>query len=555
MHMNSGNAIALGLFLFPAMSVSCQPTEANKSNPNIILILSDDMGYSDIGCYGGETQTPNLDALASEGVRFSQFYNAARCCPTRASLLTGLYPHQAGVGYMTAKLGQSEAYQGHIKKDVQTIAGYLKDRGYTTLHVGKWHVGGPENNTMPCDKDFDKAWAPVGRVNYWNTEKVYENGQIRPVNSEEQKYLTDIEGDKALEYIQYADTKEQPFFMYLAFNAAHWPLHAKPKDIARYRGKFRKGWNTLQKERIHRLDSIGLVNAVDPFMVKDPSVPDWGSIPENDKYPGYHAVTSPQHDQDDWDLKMAVYAAQIDCMDQNIGRIISKLKELGEFENTLILFLQDNGACAEGIGKNEPYVPGTPESYVAYGLPWADLGNTPFKMYKHFLHEGGISTPFIIYWPNGIDDHRKGTIEKESFGHLIDVIPTCLDAAGVKNLQDFPSLEGQSLLEVINGKAENSGRQIFWEHEGNRAVRKGDWKLVSRYSDDYRYFNAWGWEKEPRTEEWELYNIREDRWEFNDVSAEHPELVNEMKNEFLHWGEQVGVIPRKEIIKGSKFKM
>lgn len=221
-------ALNLSFFAFHSLA---------HSRPNIIVILSDDMGYSDIGCYGGEIQTPNLDALASNGVRFSQFYNTARCCPTRASLLTGMYPHQAGIGYMTARLGQSEAYQGHIKKEIKTIADYFKEIGYTTLHIGKWHVGGPENKTMPCDKGFDKAWAPLEIVNYWNTKQVYENGQIRPIKAEEQKYLTDAEGDKALEYIEYARQKDNPFFMYLAFNAAHWPLHAKQEDINKYRGK------------------------------------------------------------------------------------------------------------------------------------------------------------------------------------------------------------------------------------------------------------------------------------------------------------------------------
>lgn len=522
--------------------------------PNVIVILSDDMGFSDIGCYGGEIQTPNLDNLASNGVRLTQFYNAARCCPTRAALLTGLYPHQAGVGFMTGKLGNTPAYQGYIKKEVKTIASYLKEAGYATYHVGKWHVGDAGNQTLPLDKGFDKAWMPVGRVNYWNTEKVYEDGSIRPLKMEEKKYLTDVEGDKAVEYLELAKGDARPFFMYLAFNAAHWPLHAKKEDIDKYRGNYLKGWNALQKERIKRIAALGLAPEIDAALTADESIPAWSAIPEKDRFPGYHAVTSGEHDQDDWDLKMSVYAAQIDCMDQNIGRVVNKLKELGAFDNTIIIYLQDNGACGEGIGKNDPHEPGKPESYLAYGLPWANLSNTPFRMYKHFLHEGGISTPFIFHWPNGLKKENQGKVVTEGFGHLIDIIPTCLDAAGVYNTEKFQSLEGQSLLGLINEDTENTDRTLFWEHEGNRAIRQGDWKLVSRYANDYRYFKAWGWEKEPRKKEWELYNIRNDRWELNELSEKHPEVVEKLTDEYLLWYKKVGAIPREVVIRNSTYE-
>ncbi len=549
MKKNSYQLIFIGLFLsFQAYS------QTKNERPNIIVILSDDMGYSDIGCYGGEAETPNLDKLASEGVRFSQYYNAARCCPTRASLLTGLYPHQAGIGFMTGKLGDTPAYQGYIKKEVKTIGDYFKEIGYTTIQVGKWHVGDQKNHTMPLDKGFDMSWSPTARVNYWNTEECYENGEIRKLNQDEKIYLTDLEGDKAIEYMEQASQSEAPFMMYMAFNAAHWPLHAKQKDIDKYRGRFLLGWEELQKERIRKIDSIGLVAYKSPELIKDESVPDWDSIDQGDIYPAYHAVSSDQHDQDDWDLQMAVYAAQIDCMDQNIGKIIDKLKELGQYENTVILFLQDNGACAEGTGKNDTNTPGGPDSYISYGLPWANLSNTPFKMYKHFVNEGGISTPYIFHWPKGLHKKQKGTIVKNSFGHLIDIIPTCLDAAGEYAPESHKSLEGQSLLPVIQGDADNSDRTIFWEHEGNRAIRKGDWKLVSRYSDDFRFFKDWGWKKEPRSKEWELYNISEDRWELNDLSDEKPELVKALKEEYQSWYTKVGAVPRKEIIKGSNLK-
>lgn len=540
-------ALIVLVFCFSATS------KQKNEKPNVIVILSDDMGYSDIGCYGGEINTPNLDKLAVNGIRFSQYYNAARCCPTRASILTGIYPHQAGMGYMARQLGDTPSYQGYIKWGTKTIADYFKEVGYTTIQVGKWHVGHPENKTMPCERGFDMAWATHKRIHYWNEEWCYENGEIRNLNSEEKGYLTDTQGKKAIEFVEKACQKDQPFMMYLAFDAAHWPLHAKPEDIDKYRGKFMAGWDELQKERIRRLDSIGLVPYVSPDLISDDAVPAWETIAPGDKYEGYHAVSSGRHDQDDWDLQMAVYAAQIDCMDQNIGKLISKLKELDEYENTIIIFLQDNGGCAEGIGKDDPNAPGGPDSYQAYGLPWANLSNTPFKMYKHFLHEGGISTPFIFHWPNGINKDQNGKIVKESFGHLIDVIPTCLDAAGV-DVNEMKNLEGQSLLSVLQGKADNSNRTIYWEHEGNRAIRKGDWKLVSRYSDDYKYFEHWGWNKEPRKKEWELYNIREDRWELNDLSDEKPELLNAMIEEYQVWYNNVGAVPRKEVIKGSNQK-
>jgi len=526
-------------------------TDKITERPNIIVILADDMGFSDPGCYGGEINTPNLDGLASNGLRFSQFYNAARCCPTRASLLTGLYPHQAGVGYMTGKLGETLSYQGFLRKDRQTIAEMLSETGYSTLHVGKWHVGNEKSNTTPCERGFDRGWAPWAKVNYWNMEQVYEDGEIRELKDEEMKYLTDVTGDKAIEYIEYADEKEAPFFMYLAFNSAHWPLHAKPEDIARYRGKFMKGWDELRLERIQRIESMGLLTGTDPEKTVNPFVPSWDEVPEGNFFPGYHAMTSDQHDQDDWDSKMAVYAAQITCMDENIGRIMDKLKKLGQFDNTLIMYLQDNGGCAEHIGKNDTLYPGGPDSYNAYHLPWAYLSNTPFRMYKHFLHEGGISTPFIVHWPEGMPDDRKGMIEKLSLGQLVDILPSCLDAAGVEDAGlDYP-LEGQSLIGVIKGIEENSGRQLFWEHEGNRAVRKGDWKLISRYEDDVLYFERWEFPVDRRTQEWELYNIADDRWELNELSLAHPEIVEELRKDYEQYYQRIGALPRKEVIKGS----
>ncbi|MEN0054940.1 MAG: arylsulfatase [Mucilaginibacter sp.] len=525
-----------------------------KKQPNIILILADDMGFSDIGCYGGLINTPNLDELAAGGIRFTQFYNGARCCPTRASLLTGLYAQQAGIGYMTEKLGKTEAYQGHIRKEVKTVADYMKVVGYTTMQVGKWHVGNVPNRTMPMDKGFEKAWTQMAKVDYWNPSQIYIDGKVVKPQTKPGDYLTDTEGDEAIADIDYAKQQQKPFFMYLAFNSAHWPLHAKPQDIAKYRGKFMKGWDALQADKIKKLNSIGLIQAIDRKKIKDPALPAWTSYPKADAFPGYHPVTSPNHDQDDWDLQMSVYAAQIDNMDQNIGRLVAKLKAEGIYENTIIMFLQDNGACAEAIGKNDANIPGTPGSYVAYGLPWANLSNTPFKMYKHFVHEGGISTPFIFHWPAGLANSRKGAIEKNNIGHIIDLVPTCIDAAGDYSKDKYPNLEGQSLLSAINGTTKNNERTLYWEHEGNRAIRFGDWKLVSRYEGDFKYFMNWGWKKTPRTTEWELYNIKTDRWELNDVAAQHKDLVASMIKKYGEWYTRVEALPFINLIKGSKFE-
>jgi arylsulfatase A-like enzyme len=232
---------------------------------------------------------------------------------------------------------------------------------------------------------------------------------------------------------------------------------------------------------------------------------------------------------------------------------VSRLKELGLYDNTVIMYLQDNGACAEGIGKNDENPPGGPDSYIAYNLPWAHLGNTPFTMYKHFVHEGGISTPFIFHWPAGLAESQKGTIERESFGHLIDIVPTCMDLAGIEGQSfDYP-LEGQSLLGVVKGSEDNSTRKVCWEHEGNRAIRKGDWKLISRYENDYRYFEQWEFPKKPRQQEWELYNVKKDRWELNECAQEYPEIVDELKKEYEEYYQRIGAVPRMEIIEGSKF--
>ena len=507
---------------------------AGAARPNIIIILSDDMGYSDLGCYGGEIATPNLDALAAGGLRFTQFYNTARCCPTRASLLTGLYPHQAGVGYMTdraeysAKRMVNEWYQGDLRQDVVTIAEVLKGGGYGTYAVGKWHVtkniepGRPQDN-WPLQRGFDRYYGVIpGATNFFapghlsrdNTRLDYREDPEYPVKD---YYATDAFNDHAVRFVtEHAQQKpDRPFFLYLAHTAAHWPMHAKPQDIAKYRGKYDGGYTPIRQARLERMRRLGLL---DPQWGLSPQFGDWAKV-----------------ERKDWEARcMEVYAAMIDCMDQGIGRLVAALKANGQFENTLIFFLQDNGGCAEEIGrhppaaKGPPPMPGTGDTWIGYGEAWANVSNTPFRYYKHYVHEGGIATPLIAHWPNGIK--RRGELETQP-GHLIDLMATAVDVSRApypteRKGRPVPPMEGRSLVPAFSGRT-IAREAIFWEHEGNRALRLGDWKLVS---------------KEP-TGPWELYNLRADRSELHDLAASEPARVREMVATWEQWAKRTHATP------------
>ena len=519
------------------------------SKPNILLILNDDMGYSDIGCYGGEIETPNLDRLAQNGIRFSQFYNTARCSPSRASLLTGLHPHQTGIGVLTYNMGP-EGYAGNLNRRCVTIAEALKASGYRSYLSGKWHVAG--NLTQPTDswplqRGFDEFYGTIiGAGSFYDPNTLTRgNTNIEHEARQPDFFYTDAISDNAVEFIRKHRREHagQPFFEYVAYTAPHWPLHAHDQDIAKYKGRFDQGWDRLREQRLERLVKSGILDQAWPLSDRDPTQPPW---------------TKARHKE--WLLRcMEVYAAQIDCMDQGIGRILKTLEETGQLDNTLIIFLSDNGACAEDIPEgltvdelvnklmiakeftrsgepvhfgNDPSVmPGPEDTYQSYGRAWANLSNSPFRLYKHWIHEGGISTPLIMHWPAGRGE-RNGV--RHTPGYLPDIMATILDVTRTTypdhwKGQPIEPLEGTSLLPAMS-KELPSRPPMFWEHEGNAAVRIGKWKLVRKYPDP-----------------WELYDMELDRTELSDVSAQHPERVKEMLAQYEAWANRCGVIPKERV--------
>ncbi|MCE9545787.1 MAG: arylsulfatase [Planctomycetia bacterium] len=495
--------------------------------PNIVVILADDMGFSDIGCYGSEIMTPNLDKLAAGGLRFTQFYNTGRCCPTRAALLTGLYSHQAGVGHMTdTKAGKSlPGYVGHLNHRCLTIAEALAPAGYHTLMAGKWHVGG-DDGMWPVDRGFDHYYGIIGgAANYFRPGTgrwgplALDHKVVQPEGPN--YYTTDAFTDYALKFVKDAAKQDdRPFFLYLAYNAPHWPLQARPEDIEKYRDTYRQGWDALRDARHAKQIELGLLDKSWPLTPRDATAPAWDKMAKAK--------------QADAALRMAVYAAQVDRMDQQIGRVVSTLKELGRLDNTLILFLSDNGGCAEGgtFGFGEIQTgdgaPGSADTFASYGLAWANASNTPFRRYKHWVHEGGIATPLVAHWPAGIKQHGALT---NQLGHLIDIMPTSLELAGAKypaahDGKQLIPLEGHSLAAVLQGAAAADRGPVFWEHEGNRAVRRGSWKLVAEHGRP-----------------WELYDLQQDRTELHNMAADHPDTVAEMKTAYEAWASRANVLP------------
>jgi arylsulfatase A-like enzyme len=511
---------------------------AAETRPNIIVILSDDIGYSDLGCYGGEIATPNLDALAAGGLRFTQFYNTARCCPTRASLLTGLYPHQAGVGYMTdraeysAKAMINEWYAGDLRPDTATIAEALRGNGYGTYAVGKWHVTkdieeGKSQHNWPLQRGFDRYYGVIpGAANFFTPAHLTrDNTRIKfdadPEYPSKDFYLTDAFSDHAVRYVnEHAkQSAAKPFFLYLAYTAAHWPMHAKPADIAKYKGKYDAGYTPIRQARLEKMQQLGILDRSWPL---SPQFGDWSKV-----------------ERKDWEARcMEVYAAMIDNMDQGIGRLMGALRANGQFENTLILYLQDNGACAENIGRNPggakgkksgpPPMPGPADTYMGYGEAWANVSSTPFRLYKHYVHEGGIGTPLIAHWPRGIT--RKGQLEHQP-GHLIDIMATAVDLGGgrypaERDGKKVQPMEGRSLVPAFAGRPIQR-EALFWEHEGNRALRIKDWKLVAKGSDG----------------PWELYDMKTDRTEMKNLAGAQPERVKEMVATWDRWAARTHAVP------------
>jgi arylsulfatase A-like enzyme len=498
--------------------------QASKGRPNIVLIMADDMGFSDIGCYGGEVNTPNLDRLAAGGLRFTQFYNAARCCPTRASLMTGLYPHQAGIGHMVGDKGYP-AYQGYLNERCVTIAEALKLGGYRTMMSGKWHVG-EERPHWPVDRGFDRYYGIIsGGANYFDISKTKAPGVKRTMAIDDKPfvpkpgsfYMTDAFSENAVKFIGEHGRSPEPFFLYLPYTAPHWPLHAWPADIAKYKGKYLKGWDRLREERHERMIKMGLVSRKWKMSPRDTATWPW----DNEK------------NKELLDLKMAVYAAQIERMDYGIGRVLEKIKDIGVQENTLVMFLADNGGCAEGgpVGfdnRKNGLPPGGVDSYMSYGLSWANASNTPFRRYKHWVHEGGIATPLIACWPAVIKDGGSLT---HQVGHIIDIMATCLDVAGIEYPRTYKGreligLEGKSLLPIFKSRERPGHKVLYWEHEGNRAVRQGKWKLVAAHGKP-----------------WELYDLEADRTELNNLADKYPEKVQQLLAMYESWARRCGVLP------------
>jgi arylsulfatase len=535
----------------------CAALGRAADRPNILLILSDDMGYSDIGCYGGEIATPNLDALAAGGLRFTQFYNGARCCPTRASLLTGLYPHQAGMGFMVRRV-DAPGYRGDLSPQAATLAEVLHAGGYRTGMVGKWHVAQshtPKNITnWPVQRGFDRFYGTIrGFGSFYDPETLTrQNTFITPANDAEYKpalyYYTDAISDNAVAFLRESAGSQQAFFLYVAYTAAHWPLQAPEQDIAKYRGKYNGGYDATRRARFERLKQLGLVDAQ---WAPAPTIGKWDEVKNKA-----------------WEARcMETYAAMIDNMDQGIGRIMAQLKQDGRLDNTLVLFLQDNGACAERNGrqpvkqpapkglrplrpdelqtKNAPpmqtrdgrwvksgpdVMAGPADSYVGYGEAWANVANTPFREYKHWVHEGGISTPLIAHWPAGIDPSRRGKFETQP-GHIIDIMATCVELSGAMyprtlHGETIKPMEGVSLAPAFAGRPLARKQPLFWEHESNRAVRDGRWKLVAM-------------EDQP----WELYDMTADRTEMHDLAAKQPEIVRELAAAWDRWAQRADVLP------------
>ncbi len=533
--MNRRNFLQLTAASALAGCSATTPEAAPDERPNIVIIMADDMGFSDIGPYGGEIDTPTLDYLAANGLRFKQFYNTARCCPTRAALLTGVYQHQAGVGQMISDMGHP-AYQGYLNDRCVTIAEALKPAGYTTLMAGKWHVG-EDRPHWPVDRGFDEYFGLIsGGSNYFKLDGARQMAMgNEPWDPPEDGsfYMTDAFADNAVKFLDKHGAKQDPFFLYLPFTAPHWPLHAKPQDIAKYKGKYSMGWDELRKQRYARELELGLIDEKWELSPRDPDVPAWDDV---DNKPL-------------WERRMEVYAAMIDCMDQGIGRVIDKIRDLGKLDNTLVMFLADNGGCHEnadieqGTPRNtwgDPNaMPGGPDSFDGYEKPWANASNTPFRMFKSWVHEGGISSPLICHWPAGINQ-PKGSMTNEP-GHLIDLMATCVDLANAEypstfNGKSIVPLEGKSLRSILETGTREGHEALFWDHQGNRAVRMGKWKLVSLYSRDDSDYTPW-----------ELYDIEADRSELSDVAKDMPDRVAEMESAWMAWAKKVGWVPWNEL--------
>ncbi|TWT60428.1 Arylsulfatase [Rubinisphaera italica] len=542
-------AIAFGL----QISIAFTSVSGERKQPNIILILADDLGYSDLGCYGGEISTPHIDSLAAGGVRFTQLYNSARCCPSRASLMTGLYPSQAGIGDFTTKKPNPKrgpGYLGRFNNECATLAEVLKPVGYGCYYVGKWHMH-PE--TGPIKRGFDEFY---GYTNDHSHDQYDADYYFRLPDDRKKEidppakdfYATDVFNEYALEFIRQGQASLKPWFLFLGHSSPHFPIQAPAERADKYETTYRRGWDVLREERYARMQELGLVNG-DHWQLTPRSIVPVDRDDIANGYPGEQNPAWDELDQDrQYDLarRMAVFAAMVEGVDHGIGQIIDHLKSTNDFENTLILFLSDNGACYEWgpFGFDGKSRLGTTTlrtgdqlreiggrgTHQSYGSAWANLGNTPFRLYKHFTHEGGISTPMIAHWPAGIEKNSNWVREP---AHVMDIMPTLMEVAGATypetlNDNSITPVEGTSLLPAMRGE-HLPERAIGFDHQAAHAYRKGDWKAV--YA-----------KRMPHELKWELYNLADDRCEMNDLAEVYPERLQEMVAEWEDWARHVGVI-------------
>lgn len=498
------NLILSTILLFGILPMSKASDRNTKVRPNIIVILVDDMGYSDLGCMGSEIKTPNIDKLANEGVLLTNFYNTSRCCPSRASILTGQFQWDAGIGHMDYTKSTAPEYQGFLNKESITIAEALKQNGYNTFMSGKWHVGNARDQ-WPDKRGFDSFYGtPEGGGIYFYPSSfykrdVYENG--KQVTADSTWYSTDAFTDAAISYVEKDKRSDNPFFMYLAYIAPHFPLQAKPEDIAKYEGVYEVGYDQIRNQRFNKQKELGLAEKEAEL---SPSLcPNWSSV----------------EDKKTEARKMQVYAAMIDNLDQNVGRLITVLKERKLYDNTVIMFLSDNGACPSDFNRTPNVQIGSRNSNAAYGI-WHNVSNTPFRLGKRKEHEGGIATPLIFSWPNG-QLHEGCKITEPA--HITDVMPTCLYLSNTTypNIYEgnkLSDLDGFNFFPLLTGEQQNADRIFYWEHEGNKAIRQGNWKLVKIHK-----------------KEWELYNLEDDPYELRNIKSTYPEKVQILLNEYENW--------------------
>ena len=525
--------IGAGVLLMP-LAIQAQQQAAK---PNIVVILLDDVGYSDFGCYGSEVPTPNIDKLAQNGIRMQHFYNMARSTPSRACLLTGLYPHQVGCGSLNPVPGHPN-YQAFTNERNNFLPEVLKSVGYFNVVTGKWHIGAFKG-VLPNKRGFDRSFiSPAGgyyfphvvnnkkdKVNEQNPGRfvfIKDDKTVRFDDPEAPKnwYSTQLWTDTGLNYIDEAIGKKQPFFWYLAYNGAHFPLQAPAETIKKYKGKYMAGFEKIRNARYAKQLKLGLFDKKDLLTPRNPKCPDWDTLSAEQK--------------DKFDTQMAVYAAVMEELDKGIGKVLDHLKEKGVLDNTLILLMSDNGGNGEHDvwGTCEGKNPGAAGSNLLLGSAWADVANTPFFLYKHHGHEGGCNTPLIISYPNGINKKLNGTIDKKNYGHFVDIMTTLVDLTGATypkthNGNDVPPMEGVSLLPILKGGTVVHDKPTIVEHEGNKMLRDGEWKIV----------------QENKETTWNLYNIKNDPTEMHDLAAQNPQLVKQLAAKYDEMAKHIGVEP------------